>query len=141
MAEKLVAESSLKHYNDQMPLSKTASGGMILKNKGNVATSSEVLLGENLIGAGAASPTQAGFGQYNKQTNALLFVGNGSQETNRKNAFEVFEDHIVVDGHTIDGDHILPSPSEEEDGAFLRIVDGKWQAVKVPSAESATFGS
>jgi hypothetical protein len=33
----------------------------------------------------------------------------------------------------------LPHVTTDDNGAFLRVADGKWAAVMIPNAEEATF--
>ena len=52
---------------------------------------------------------------------------------------EVYDDHITVSGKLAVLNNIPPIVSTDDNGKFLRVVDGAWAAVAVGAAEEASF--
>lgn len=65
----------------------------------------------------SARPGSANFGSYNDpNTGALFTIGNGTSDTDRRNAFEVREGAIVVDGVVVSKDNFVVAQGIDPNG-------------------------
>ena len=111
----------------------TGGGGCVVNGSSNTLSgvyanafgSRNVVSGNAAFAAGqwlqATKEGQSVFGRYNSPSDdALFLVGNGTSDTDRKNAFEVHDDHIVVCGKTLSATTIdlINSLTAAEGGEF-----------------------
>lgn len=74
---------------------------------------------------------------YNARANILLL---SDEELKRcRDTLEVLKRAIVDDVRNIRDDLIYPEITDSDEGKFMRVLDGKWQAVGLLNAEEVLF--